>query len=170
MRLIILFVCCSLISTMSNATDTDRIHKFINFIVDNTELEYNGEPVPSIHFATHEEMCAVLYTDPPSDCNIAGYYNDDLNQIWIATSPTKHMVAEGFQDVVLVHELVHFLQKINGVYETIECRKALERDAFAIQEQFVDEAGLPERQKPDPLFSLIVSACHPQGLPMWLHQ
>jgi hypothetical protein len=69
------------------------------------------------------------------------------------------MVEEGFVDVVLVHELVHFLQHNNGVYEIVKCRRELEKKAYKIQDLFVTENGLPDRQRPDPLFSLIASSC-----------
>ena len=59
----------------------------------------------------------------------------------------------------------HFLQKTNGVYETIECRRALEQDAFKIQELYVDANDINPLQKPDPLFSMVISNCHTYQMP-----
>ena len=46
----------------------------------------------------------------------------------------------------------NFLQKINGVYETVECRAQLEADAFEIQDLYIDTVGIDENNKNDPLF------------------
>jgi len=38
---------------------------------------------------------------------------------------------------VLLHELVHFVQFETGVAETVECRNALEKDAYELQKIFM---------------------------------
>ena len=68
-----------------------------------------------------------------------------------------------------LHELVHFMQKINGVYETIECQSALESLAFEVQDLFVTEYDIDPEQKPDPLFSLLVSQCN-KNMPLFGEQ
>ena len=146
--------------TFSTKLDSNHnMMRMIEFIEANTDLKYKGDPLPIVEIATQEEMCKVLFTIIPDSCDIAGYYNDETNVIVLGDTPTRHMVTEKFQEVILVHELVHFLQKTNGVYETIECRRALERDAFKIQELWVEQNQIHHKQKPDPLFSLLVSSC-----------
>ena len=137
----------------------DNMMTMIKFIEKNTDLKYNGEQLPTVKISTQEEMCRVLFDMVPDPCHIAGYYDDETNEIVLGSEPTVHMVADHFQEVILAHELVHFLQKTNGVYETIECRRALEKDAFKIQELWVDHNQLHHKQKPDPLFSLLISSC-----------
>ncbi len=152
---------------VTNKVDSNRnMMKMIEFIEDNTDLEYKGDKLPTVEIATQQEMCEVLFDVVPEECNIAGYYNDETNVIVIGKNPTKHMVKERFKEVILVHELVHFLQKTNGVYETIECRRALEQDAFKIQELYVDANNISPRQKPDPLFSMIISNCQTYKMPI----
>ena len=150
----------------SNQFDSNHnMMKMIKFIEQNTELKYKGDPLPKVEIATQKEMCEVLFDVVPTECNIAGYYNDETNVIVIGKNPTKHMVKDKFKEVILVHELVHFLQKTNGVYETIECRRALEQDAFKVQELYVEEHNINPRQKPDPLFSMMISNCHTYRMP-----
>ena len=151
--------------------DWDHCKKIelIRFIEEHSELEYDGSPLPDIKIATQQEMCEVLFEEVPDPCHIAGYYNDDTNEIFIGDKPTEHMVEEGFYEAVLIHELVHFLQKINGVYETIECRAKLEADAFKIQDLYIDTVGIDETNKNDPLFAMLASMCQ-SNLPMLSEQ
>lgn len=138
-------------------SDSARI---ITWLTDNSDYEWNGEPLPKVKFETIENMCITLFPEGvPDPCNIGGYYNDETNEIFIATTPTEHMVEERYEESVLVHELVHFLQKINGTYETIECRRGLEKDAFHLQDKYIDEFGLPEELHNDPLWALVMSSC-----------
>ena len=139
--------------------------EIIAFIEENTDLVYKGDTLPVVKIKTQKEMCEILFDVVPEPCNIAGYYNDETNEIVIGDKPTIHMVKEKFREVILVHELVHFLQKTNGVYETIECRRALEQDAFKIQELYVDANDINPLQKPDPLFSMVISNCHTYQMP-----
>ena len=137
--------------------DTLRI---IQWLTDNSKYEWSGEELPEIKFEDTEVMCEILFVEPPIPCDIGGYYNDDTNQIFIANEPTRHMVEEGYVESVLVHELVHYLQFINGEYKVVECNRELERDAFDLQDKYVTEFGLPEEHLNDPLFALMVSSCH----------
>ena len=105
------------------------------------------------------------------DCkifDIAGYYNEINNTIYIRNTPTQHMVEDRFFEVVLVHELVHFLQYHDGTYDIVPCRKKLEEHAFEVQDKFVKAHGIDPQQAPDPLFSLLVSQCRDQSNPYFL--
>jgi hypothetical protein len=136
----------------------------VNFIEDNSNYIYGGWAYPEIIIDTPKEICAVVYEKPRPECDIAGYYNDDDNTIHIRNSPTKHMTDNRFFEVVLVHELVHFLQYHDGTYEEVTCRQELEKDAFMIQDKFVKQQGIDLQQAPDPLFSLLMSSC-PRDMP-----
>ena len=140
------------------------VPNMINFIEDHTDYVYGGWDYPDIIINTQKEICAGVYAEPRPDCDVAGYYNDDTNTIYIRDSPTQHMVEDRFSEVVLVHELVHFLQYHDGTYEEVKCRQNLEKDAFMIQEKFVSLQNIDPKQAPDPLFALIVSSC-PREMP-----
>ena len=135
------------------------------FISDVTEYENKGYPLPEIVIVNAKDVCEGAYMremDDVEDCDIAGYYNDDTNTIYIRDTPTRYMSEDRYQEVVLVHELVHFLQKFSGTYETIECKQALETDAYNVQSLYIDLMGIDEKNKPDPLFAIISAMCPSQ--------
>ena len=137
----------------------------LGFISDVTEYENKGYPLPEIVIVNAKDVCEGAYMremDDVEDCDIAGYYNDDTNTIYIRDTPTRYMSEDRYQEVVLVHELVHFLQKFSGTYETIECKQALETDAYNVQSLYIDLMGIDEKNKPDPLFAIISAMCPSQ--------
>ena len=143
-----------------------HIPAMLDFIESNTQLEYDDQPYPQLIEKNAAEICRLIY-DPPKgpDCDVAGYYDHDLNEIIIIDRPTQFMSDDRFQEVILLQELVHFLQYTNGINETVECRQNLETTAFELQEIYVDQMGIDPEQKPDPLFTLFVSMC-PGMMPM----
>ena len=46
-----------------------------------------------------------------------------------------------FHQSTLVHELVHFMQLINGAFDYAECPAALERPAYFLQVEYLDQHG-----------------------------
>ena len=142
------------------------------FIYDVTEYENKGYPLPEIVILNAKDVCEGAYMremDDVEDCDIAGYYNDDTNTIYIRDTPTRYMSEDRYQEVVLVHELVHFLQKFSGTYETVECQQQLEEDAYELQSLYIDLMGIDEQNKPDPLFAIISSLC-PNKYPLFFNE
>lgn len=149
----------------ANATSEEIMLDMIDFIEENSKYEYNGERLPFIQIRTIDELCRGVY--PPDvyeeikdDCSVVGYYDNNMNTIYIGDESGEYMVDEKFIEVVLFHELVHFLQYMNGEDEKVVCRRALERDAYLLQDKYVQEMGWPEKQRPNMLFAMIVSTCH----------
>tara|TARA_S200000501_G_scaffold378789_1_gene443670 strand:+ start:1415 stop:1966 length:552 start_codon:yes stop_codon:yes gene_type:complete len=136
-----------------------QMPEFIEFIETNSLYEYRNTPLPEIVIVNEKDVCTGAYGKPVDTCDIAGYYNDDTNQIYIRNEPTQYMVEDRFQEVILLHELVHYLQYMDGTYEIVECRANLEQHAYDLQEKYIDAEGIDEQQKPDPLFALISSMC-----------
>ncbi len=145
-----------------------QMPNFLQFIEDNSLYEYKNTPLPEIIIVNEKDVCTGAYGKPVDTCDIAGYYNHDTNQIYIRNEPTQYMVQDRFQEVVLLHELVHYLQYMDGTFEIVECRQNLEIHAYNLQELFVDSEGIDEQQKPDPLFALITSMC-PNQHPLMFH-
>jgi len=141
----------------------------IDFITSRGVNSYNGAPYPQIYIVNEQEICTGAYGKPTDTCDIAGYYNDDTNEIFIRNKPTQHMSEDRFQEVVLVHELVHFLQYHNGTWQKVTCRQELELHAYEIQDVYVDLYGIDPKQKIDPLFGILSSMC-PRSNPMFFHQ
>ena len=138
----------------------------IDYITEITDLKYEGYPLPNIIIENEKLICAGAYLEPRDTCDIAGYYDDEKNNIHIRDTPTIYMVEDRFQEVVLVHELVHFLQYHQGVYEQVECRQNLEELAYEVQDNYIDLQGIDPTQKVDGLFAIISSLC-PHRYPLF---
>ncbi len=151
--LIILIMFLTLSITKRNET-----LEMIGYIENTSDYEYDGSELPTVLSMSNKDVCTEIGVDY-YPCNIAGFYDHQTNQIIIAQTATDGMIQEDFHDVVLIHELVHFLQFINGYYDSVPCRRALERDAFAIQDAYIDYKELSQENKNDPLFALIASMC-----------
>ena len=147
-----------------NANHKDHtVESMVQWIVDNSRFEYHGDDYPTVSHRSPLAVCAEIYPDaePHEDCNIAGYYDHDRNHIVISDTVTEYMTEDHFSEVVLLHELVHFVQYHDGEYERAECKQALEIDAFELQDQWIDEQGIDPEQKNDPLFVVFVTMCQP---------
>jgi hypothetical protein len=152
-------------SATAVATSENIMLDMIAFITERTDLKYDGQPLPKIVMLEPEEICQqVMPHNPNTQCEISGFYDNVNTTIVISTETGQYMVDEYFIETVLVHELVHYLQYLNGVQHDVPCRNKLEKDAYSIQTQYVTEMGYPEEQKPDTMFSLFVSLC-PQESP-----
>lgn len=165
-RLLTTIIALLSFNTAAYATSNEVMLDMIEFIEQNSKYEYNGEKLPYIQIRTNDELCRSIfepevYERVKEDCTVAGYYDHNTNAIFIADAPAKYMVEEGFIEIVLLHELVHFLQLMNGEYDKVACKNELEADAYILQRKYVDHMGYPEEQKPDPLFAMITSSCPP---------
>lgn len=157
----------TLVASPVLATSEEVMLDMIDYIEKNSSYEYDGQRLPFIQIREPSEVYEGLMGEPvPDDLTVfpAGYFDHNMNTIYISSEPGPYMVEEGFIEVVLFHELVHYLQLVNGAYDTAECKNALERDAYLLQRDYVDYMGFPEEQKPDPFFAAIVSMCNEE---MW---
>ena len=104
--------------------------------------------------------------DNPEPPRYYALYNHDDGSIYMAASADLDNI---YWLAALVHELVHHVQYKSGHHETAPCRNALERDAYAAQEAFLNAAGrsaYAEDDRPekplhlDRLFQLMAMTCH----------
>ena len=68
------------------------------------------------------------------------------------------------QRSTLVHELVHFMQLINGAFDYAECPAALERPAYFLQVDYLDQHGFawPEGLRAQlRLMGFVIGRCPP---------
>lgn len=129
---------------------TELMLESTEWIIDNTDYEYNGEPLPRTLFYSQEVMQIEYYGEEVArskDVNlnrIYALYDEESNTIIF----DKDIDPEEYRSVVL-HEMVHYIQKINGVYEEYEKysprRKAacLESEAYLLMEKWMDERDIP---------------------------
>lgn len=141
----------------------------IDFIESRGVNSYKGDTYPQIYIVNEQDVCTGAYGKPVDTCDIAGYYNDDTNEIYIRDEPTENMSEDRFQEVILVHELVHFLQYFDGTWQKVECKQELEAHAYEVQDAYVDLYGIDPEQKIDPLFGLLSSMCPKKNL-MFYHE
>lgn len=165
MKYFILSVIASVITVTSASAEYDTtMLDMIDYIETNSKYTYNKEQLPLVKFKSIDELCRDVYTPETyeqvkDDCSVAGYYDDDNNVIYIADEPTPHMLEQNYVEVVLFHELVHYLQYLNGEDERVPCMNQLEKDAYLLQNQYVEDMSYPEEQKTDLFFAMVVSTC-----------
>lgn len=136
----------------------------IEWIEDNSKYQYNGEPLPVLQVKTQKEVCEALYAEPPAECTAIGYYNNTMNVIVMSPDPIGDMVQEKLIEMIIFHELVHYLQYLNGEDQEVACMNALEKDAYKLQDQYIQEMNWPEENRPNMLFAYLISSCHPDFL------
>jgi len=149
-------------------TSKEIMLDMIDYIIENSEeweYSYNGEPLPRLELMDRYRLCSLLFPGLSEEklteekCTFAGKYNHEINTVVVVPEPIGHYTETNLVETILLHEMVHYLQFINGIYEKVRCFAELERDAYALQEKYVEDMGFPEENKPDPLFSLFVSMC-----------
>lgn len=166
----LLLVIAAIVVSMSataQASTKEIMLDMISFIEEHTTMKYNNERLPYVEILTLDEMCRDLLApedyeaieNPSENCPYAGYYDDTIDVIYISDKPPKLMEMEDFIETVMMHELVHFMQDINGRYHMVECMQELEADAYIVQRKYIKAKGLNEKNLPDPLFALISSTC-----------
>lgn len=143
---------------------------YIKWIVANSDFEYNGEELPSIKriprewievYAYGAETVAESEKRGTSLPEILALYDDEKNVMILPEDLDLDNVASHH---IIVHELVHFLQNINGHYDTKEakdCPTSLEPIAYELHEKWMDDVNHPG-DRPDKLFLFMLSlACEP---------
>ena len=145
-----------------------KMLELINWIVEESQIyEYNDEPLPKIVYATQEQLGAYFY-------GLDTYLeNEDklipIEGIFRSADEGTMFLLEDFDwergstmDVV-VHELVHYLQYING--RTFSCSVAGELDAYKFQTIWLMDNPLPNRREPSFLMATyILETCIKESL------
>lgn len=123
--------------------------ELINWIVANSEFKYNGEALPNIKRVSAEEM-QILFYGAETYAEYAELKNTTLLVVeatYIHDSNTIYFYEEAdITDMndsmhVLLHELVHYLQDLDGQFEGIECFGNLEGIAYRLQKEWILETG-----------------------------
>lgn len=139
----------------------ERFLPYIKWLTENSELQYNGEELPTIKYLPYKWLELEVYspeTVAQAERNeselpkIRGAYNDERNEMLLP----EDFNWETSEDVI-VHELVHFLQHTNG--QEPECIQELEPPAYKLHWKWVEDTGY-EAEEPNWLFVfLLVMAC-----------
>lgn len=136
-----------------------KMLELINWIIDESAIyEYNDEPLPKIVYATQEQLGAYFY-------GLDNYLENEDKLISIegifrsADEGTIFLLDDfdwesGSTMDVVVHELVHYLQYINGM--TFSCSVAGELDAYKFQTIWLMDNPLPNRREPSFLMAVYI--------------
>lgn len=92
--------------------------------------------------------------DPEDDIGFKALYDDQLKQVYVSD---QYDPANIYWTAALVHELAHYLQDINGITAKAPCPRAIETQAYAAQDAFLQGAGrsiYPEDESPEKPFKL----------------
>ena len=126
----------------SGALANDTWLEYIDWIVANTDYEYNGEPLPTVEERSQAELKIMAYGaevvaraefDGQELPDVLAAYDDFVMYVPVDTE---------VQPWVIVHELVHYLQEVNGALD--ECVGANEPEAYLLHDQWQEEHGYDE--------------------------
>ena len=139
--------CIGLYGAVAYINKPHPFDKHIEWLVENSEFEYNGETYPSIDYYRSEELQVIAYgkekienTDSRSLPKIKALYDHRDNALMF----TKGMDISDFETAyIVVHELVHFLQNTNGITENTECIQSLEEPAYKLQAEWQRQHAHP---------------------------
>jgi hypothetical protein len=143
MRYAILTFIFALLTTQVRADE--RFLPYIEWLVENSPYEYNGEELPTIVQMPYAWLEVEVYGPEQvaqSEARgqelpkISGAYNPETNEMLFADDVDPW--AWEHRDTI-VHELVHFLQQVNDAMD--ECSANNEREAYELHWQWVEEHG-----------------------------
>lgn len=148
----------------------DIVLKHVEWISSETFLDYNGEELPTIRKISRAEMAIRFYGIDPdpkkqtkqdlqriNTSKIAALYHADKNTMYF---DTNFSVRDWDTRHILVHELVHFMQKVNGLYIGNYCKGGLEALAYGIQGKWQREKNHPSKIPPISLIARLRSTCY----------
>lgn len=121
----------------------------------NTPLDTNHD-VPKILFLSQDKMEKLYYVqEQESNPNnkLHGLYDTDKDTIILLDTWDRR---KPWDMGVLVHEMVHYLQDVNGI--EFSCVNEMERDAWPIQKKYLKEMHDFEWNY-DELWYFVISTC-----------
>ena len=121
----------------------ERFLPHIKWITENSDLEYNGEPLPTIEYVSAGEL--LILAHGPEAVAKAEYEGREM--VAVLASYHDYVVYLQSEEVfeqepwIVVHELVHYLQDVNGT--TKECIPANEPEAYRLHDKWQEQHGYP---------------------------
>lgn len=134
-----------LIAGVAGAADRETEERImlehIDWLVENGGYEYNGEPLPDVVYGTREQLTAYFYgldrylEEADDLIPVEGLFVKKGNGIIYLPSDFDWYDVTDLDTIV--HELVHYLQYINGI--TFSCSIGAELDAYGQQTEWMIE-------------------------------
>ncbi len=148
----------------SETQQTLTIIEYIEFITQNSSLEYAGQDLPHVTVVSEDEL-QLLFRSSEAEVSanendrsfalVSAYYDRSANRIFLAD--VNSIAGPG-----LFHELVHFLQAINDKDDVFASHRAcLEAEAYELQAIWQTEQGIDLASKPEYGFVMtLYGACN----------
>jgi len=152
---------------LAESRDTQKMSAmigYINFITQNSSLEYAGQDLPVVTVVSENELQLLVRSseaslsanpDHRSFALVSALYDRSENKIFLAD--VNSIAGPG-----LFHELVHFLQAINGKGDMFTSHRAcLEAEAYELQAIWQTQQGIDLASKPEYGFVMtLYGACN----------
>lgn len=142
-------------SALAEGRETEKMRAMIagiEFITQNSSLEYAGQALPGVTIVAEEELRlrfnaaaghVISANDRQSFDRVSAFYDRDTNEIYLAD-------ADWIVGPDLLHELVHFMQDINGKDDLFVSRQVcLEAEAYELQAIWQSEQDIEPASKPE---------------------
>lgn len=158
------FLIAVLFFVMPSMTRADEVWlEYIDWITENSDFEYNGEELPTLE-RYDQAMLQILIYGPDAVAQaefrgdslppVEGGYDHRVNTMYLRTDP----VSDDMETATIVHELVHFLQTVNG--QEFECNGMAEMPAYRLHWQYAQEHNL-DVPEPSWLYVILLEqSCH----------
>ena len=142
---ILIAIMSLLVASVAGAVDRETEEKImlehIEWLVENGGFEYNNEPLPKVVYATEEQLTAYFYgldtyLEEGDDLMVVEgiFQSGGEGTIFLLNTFDWNNIADLN---VVIHELVHYLQYINGI--SYDCSVAAELDAYRYQTEWMME-------------------------------
>lgn len=149
-----------LLLTSKQVHSNEVFENYIQWIVNNSNLEYNNETLPGVRYVSADELLIIAYgSDSVQQAVDTGVELPNIIALYDHNHDT--LIVRNTLDLdnwenhhIIVHELVHYLQDINGHYQLHEyrvCQQKLEKLAYTLHIKWMDEHNHPG-QRPNALF------------------
>lgn len=137
-----------LIGFLGSPAQAASLQDHVDWIVAHSDYEHDGQPLPEVRAYPQEVLQFERYGQEMMDL-VARSKNTIRPSIWaiydhnvdaILVSDDLDQDDPQFQ-AILVHELVHYLQDVNGTMN-LDCLARNERPAYKIQKAWADAHGV----------------------------
>lgn len=141
------FVCSLIACLVAWSVQADeRFLPHITWITENSPMEYNGEPLPRVEYVSQGILQVMAYGDQA--VAQAEHQGRQLPKVLATYDEYMIYVVDDMtfteQPWVLVHELVHYLQDVNGT--TQACVPANEPQAYKLHAEWQRQHGYEVNQ------------------------
>ena len=124
----------------------------------NTHFDTNHD-IPTVIFLPQDQLNTMYFKDHHEHTStLHGLYNKDIDTIFLPDTWDRR---SAWDMGVLLHEMIHYLQDVNGV--EFLCDQQMERDAWPIQQDYLKQEHNYDWNY-DELWYFLISSCNPSNL------